>query len=81
MREFVGTINSSHVLESHAHTFSAEASELGLPIGQWPAYLETTLGNKLCLVRESKKVDQEGDILYVRYRQQLGCISLIIFND
>lgn len=59
----------------------AEASELGLAPGSWPETLATDIGNKMPLIRISKKVDAEGDLLYVRYLQSNGIILVKIFND
>ena len=70
-----------HIYEFEPHRFSAEASELGLRPGEWPATLATTMGKKLPLVRATKKVDPDGDLTWVTYNQSCGCISLRIYND
>jgi len=78
-------ITAKHVTEVEPHVFVCEASSLyeiypGFQTG-WPIQVWTTLGNGLPLRRVSKKVDAEGDTLYVRYQQQNGCITLKVFND
>lgn len=88
MKTFVLSTSASDLIcqgmlvESEPHIFVAEASELQLPPGTWPAYIHVDgLGNGQPFVRTSKKVDREGDILRVRYRQALGCVDILIFND
>lgn len=63
------------LVEDRAHHFSACASDLGLRPGQWPATIDTNLGNGQPLV---KRFVTEGA---VTYRQQLGCIDVTLFND
>ena len=64
--------------------YTAFASDLyddvpDLRIG-FPRVINTNLGNGQPFIGTSKKVNADGDIEYVRYYQQLGCIQLIIFN-
>ena len=78
-------VHSGIVSEDAPHHFSAFASDLydaepNLRKG-FPKVIETSIGNRLPLVASSKKVDDEGDVLYVRYVQSNGCISLIVYND
>ena len=47
----------------------------------FPRTVKTNIGNGQPLVGRTKKVDSEGDIVYVRYTQQLGCLDLIVYND
>ena len=68
------------VHEYEIHKFSAEASTLGLRPGEWPVKIETDMGNKLPFVFSSKEV-VDGDLCWVTYRQDLGCISLRVYND
>lgn len=68
-------ITRDQVTEYEVHKFSAEASSLGLPPGRWPNGIETSLGNGQDL--RMTHLDEVG----AHYRQQLGCITLTIFND
>jgi hypothetical protein len=68
------------VIESKVHEFTAEASELGFPVGQFPEKILTDMGNGQAFVRVSE-IGRDGDLLWVLYRQALGCISLKVFND
>jgi hypothetical protein len=74
-------IHYNDVTEAEVHLFTAEASSLGLRAGEWPQNLETKIGNQRPFIRTSKKVDAEGGLLWVTYRQDLGCVVLRIFND
>ena len=47
----------------------------------FPRTVETNIGNGQPFVGRTKKVDSDGDIVYVRYTQQLGCYDLIVYND
>jgi hypothetical protein len=73
-------LSPDQLMEHGGFEFSAEASELRLSVGEWPERFETSLGNGMPLIRTSKKV-RDGDLLYVRYNQELGCMTLIVFND
>jgi len=77
-------VRSGVVSEQSPHDFYAFASDLynavpGLRTG-FPKIIETSIGNSLPFVASSKKVD-DGDVLYVRYRQSNGCITLVVYND
>lgn len=74
-------ITYADVHEDEVHKFSAFASDLGLRAGQWPELLDTDIGNRQPLIRSSKKVTDSGDLAYVRYVQQFGCVAVIIHND
>lgn len=65
------------------HSFTVEASTLGLRPGEWPEMLQTKtkLGNGLPFVRKTKKLDSNGDLMHVRYLQAAGCVSIVVFND
>jgi len=69
------------VTETSTHVFTCFASDLAVFRQNFPRIVPTSLGNGQPFVGLSKKVDSEGDLLYVRYRQQLGCVDLIVFND
>jgi hypothetical protein len=78
-------LTRKHVTEVEVHLFAAEASDLydacpDFRVG-WPRLVSTSLGNGQPFQRISKRVDDEGDVLYVRYRQCNGCIDLKVFND
>lgn len=70
-------ITSRHVSEFEVGRFSAFALDLGMRPGYWPIHIDTTLGNKLALVRTSS-LGEDGGFLYV---QTAGCVSVKIFND
>lgn len=57
------------------YRYSAEASELGLKPGQWPMYLNTTLGNG----EPFRRCTNKGE--YVIYIQDLSAIPLHVWND
>jgi len=69
------------VMEAEPHVFVAEASDFGLKPGTWPDTLATELGNKQPFERVGMKFNDDGELRHVSYRQQLGCITLKLFND
>lgn len=71
------------VQETEVHRFTCEASAIGLPalVSQWPENIETELGNGRSLYRYSIDWSPDDTIAAVRYRQELGCITVTIFND
>jgi hypothetical protein len=68
-------ITSDMVTEFELHRFETEASQLRWPVGHFPKNLETTMGNGQLFVR------QNLDEFCAKYRQVLGCIELIVWND
>ena len=62
------------------HRFCVEASTLGLAPGQWPASLQTSLGNKQPLLR-GRPITHGGEFGGYNYEQSCGCIDLNVFND
>ena len=70
------SIDTSNATESKWHAWATEASELGLPVGQWPASLDTTLGNKLPFTFD--KFIHDGQVAI--YKQQFGALVLTVFN-
>lgn len=68
------------VTSHEGHKFSADASTLGFPVGQWPESIGTDMGNGQPFVRSHNEI-ADGDLLWVTYRQSLGILSLQIFND
>ncbi|MET3996019.1 hypothetical protein ABID65_007691 [Bradyrhizobium sp. S3.9.2] len=68
------------VRECELHKYSAEASTLGIRVGEWPTRIETDLGNGMPFILSHSK-SQHGDLLWVTCSQANGCISLRIYND
>ena len=74
-------ITHENVTEHELHEFSAEASELRLSAGEFPANLITTLGNRQPFIRKRFKLTPTGDIGAAVYTQSCGNITLTIWND
>ena len=74
------TLQTPGLIENMPHDFTAEASSLGIRPGQWPQVIETTLGNRN-VFRYMFFHKENSDLSYCVYRQDLGCITLTIFND
>jgi hypothetical protein len=70
------SIDISNANESNWMNWAAEASELGLPVGHWPASLDTTLGNKLPFTFDKFIHDSQAAV----YKQQFGALVLTVFN-
>lgn len=74
------------VTEVEPHRFSVEASSLSVFIADfkpgraWPRQINTTMGNGQPFVGVSRKVE-DGDLIYARYVQTNGCITLKVYND
>ncbi len=75
------TYNHPFIKETKLHVFSCFASDVEEFRKGFPKIVPTSMGNKQPFVGYTKKVDSDGDVVYVRYRQQLGCIDLIVYND
>jgi hypothetical protein len=74
-------IDRDAIEEYEVHKFSVEASDLGWSPGQWPAMVTCIgLGNNLPLIAQRKET-RDGDLLWVDYRQSLGCCQLRVYND
>ncbi len=73
-------ITHDNAHEQEAHQFVAFASDLGLAPGDFPATIETTLGNGQPFAR-GRVSTKNGDVAAVDYRQLLGCVSLCVLND
>jgi hypothetical protein len=61
--------------EDETHRWSVEASQLRLPPGQWPRALPTDIGNGQPFAL-ARMTDHGAE-----YRQNLGCVTLTVFND
>lgn len=66
------------VFENAPHSFSVDASELGLPPGEWPERLKTTLGDGIDFVLLHAMTD--GSRAYRQDRDGMG-IYLRVWND
>jgi 3-hydroxyisobutyrate dehydrogenase-like beta-hydroxyacid dehydrogenase len=60
--------------------FVTFASDLGLKPGDFPRFLQTSIGNKQHFEAKTKKIT-DGDLEHVRYTQIFGMIDLIVLND
>jgi hypothetical protein len=74
-------IDENHVVAIREGLFATDVSELNLRPGLWPLSIPTNIGNGLPFIRKSKKVDPEGDLVWVTYVQEFGCITLRVLND
>jgi len=72
----IQAVTAKNTTEEDGFRFLTEASTIGCSPGCVPAKLVTTLGNgqPLTLV----EIDEDGT---ARYRQNLGCVRLILIND
>lgn len=69
-------------MESRLINYSAEASELGLPPGQWPQQIMVVgLGNGHPFRPLKVLYDDSGEFGGLVYRQAMGCVNLTVFND
>lgn len=72
------------ISEHSIHHFTAFASDLYDAVPElrsgFPRTIKTSLGNRKPFRAVSKKM-RDGDVLYVRYVQDFGCIELLIYND
>ena len=75
------TYNHPFIKETEIHVFTCFASDVEEFRKGFPKTVPTTMGNKQPFVGYTKKINRDGDVEYVRYRQQLGCIDLIVYND
>lgn len=69
-------VTADQLLCIETHKYVAEASELGIPVGKWPAQIETELGNMLPF--DLIKIDESGGAIY---QQRLGILKLTVLND
>lgn len=70
-------VTESNATETAPHQFCSEASELRFPRNQsyWPRVVQTDLGNKRPFIM-FEEIDGAA-----KYRQDLGCATLSVFND
>ena len=69
-------IESEMLTETKVHHFATEASDIRIPAGYNPRALSTNMGNKQPFILVA--CDEMGTL---KYKQQFGCISLLVFND
>jgi hypothetical protein len=71
------TIKRQDITESKLHTFTTEASTLRWKPGYFPQQLkvEGQFGNGQPFTRTKITPD------VIEYRQQLGCVTILVFND
>ena len=70
------SVKINQTLEFSTNRLVSDASELGLPAGQFPKQLEAVdIGNRLPFTLTS--VTEELAV----YEQVSGCITLTVFND
>lgn len=68
-------------MEHRLQSYSAEASELGLPVGEWPQEIVVPgLGNGQPF-RPMKVLYAGDEFGGLVYRQVFGCLNLTVFND
>jgi len=61
--------------------FDVEASQLGLPPGQWPGTLEAVIdGDRLWLVRGDVRRYADNPTV-VSYASRAGTVRLLVWND
>ena len=74
-----------HIFTEHKpHQFSTFASDLYNVVpafrNGFPKRINATIGNGRPFYAISKKMDDD-EVVYVRYRQECGCIEIKVFND
>lgn len=72
-------LDRDQVTETSVLDYATEISDLQL--NGFPPRFNTNLGNGQPLIATTKRVNKEGEVLWVNYRQSLGCITVRIFND
>ncbi len=65
--------------ENFLFVWERDAREFA-PNHEWPTSVKTELGNKLPFVMSRTEV-LAGDVIWIDYRQEFGCITLRVFND
>jgi len=74
--------SSGTLMEIYPHELETEASMLGLRPGEWPEQIPApTFGNGMPFLRSTKMLSPDGDLVWVRYNQANGSMSLVVWND
>lgn len=68
-------VTALQVSQTEPMRFVTEASTLGIPPGQWPAEIQTDLGNGMPF--QLQRAEGDGRL----YKQVWGCITLVVLND
>lgn len=76
MNNSTAQVSRNDVIEVDVHRFGAEASTLQWAPGYFPRVITTDLGNGQPMRLTS--VHKDGTHTY---RQAMGCISLVVWND
>jgi len=75
-------ITRTNAMERLPHQFISEASEIGMVPLSWPERLETDLGNgRPFWLHRLERDDYTGEVYLAHYTQELGNITLRVFND
>jgi len=81
------TIGNSNWSPDKTMQRTAFASDMGITCefmhaNGWPRHINDAdnIGNGQPLIATTKKV-VDGDLMYVRYNQQLGCMTVVVYND
>lgn len=74
-------VNHPFIDENGVHQFVCFASDVGSFRNGFPKVVTTNIGNGQPFVGHRRKLNKDGDLEYVVYLQQLGCVTLKVFND
>jgi hypothetical protein len=74
------TVSPTLLLEHDPGEFSTEASMLRW-LRQWPERFDCAIGNSQPFFLAEAQVSPEGDLQYIKYRQDLGSVIVTVFND
>jgi len=70
-------VDKKMLLESSAHNFTAEASELRWPPGYRPQMLQVDIGNGQPYMLDEVRTTEDRWV----YFQIAGCVTITVFND
>ena len=77
----IQTINDETAMsEMPSKNFVTDASAIGLPPGEWPNELKTSLGNGRNLIRSYYERDERGNITACVYRQGCSLLTITVLN-